>query len=139
MSKRNYGELTDFLKMMENQINGNSTREASRQGKAEKEKRARERMRRDNPKSSFVQRDGPADDTLLADFFRDYNIPNVVIPHYQYDVLDRAMNASNADVLSGYHVEIPTTEAPDMETGRHSTVDRSTDDDWNAPSKHNWL
>ena len=123
------GTLSRYLKE-------NSTREQSRKNRAEKERRARER------REHTIGRDVETTGTLLEDFFRDYNIPVVEVPHYQYDVLDRAMSASNADVLNGYHIQVPTSDNNDTRHTRRDTraqaqhVDHSTDADWNTPSNN---
>jgi hypothetical protein len=117
-------------------LNENITLEQSRRNRAEKERRARER------REHTIGRDVEITGTLLDDFFRDYNIPAVEVPHYQYDVLDRAMSASNADVLNGYHVQVPTSDNDDTRHTRKDMraqaqhVDHSTDADWNTPSNN---
>ena len=120
-------------------LNESSAREQSRRNRAEKERLARER------REHTIGRDVETTGTLLEDFFRDYNIPAVEVPHYQYDVLDRAMCASNADVLNGYHIQVPTSDENDTRHTRAEqkqrnakTVDRSTDADWNNRSNNEW-
>ena len=125
--------MEKYLKMLEEKQRLDSDLEKSKRSKAQKESQVRDRLRRDNRGNNGSRSNysgGAEPTTRLEQFFKDYNIPSVTIPHYKYEVLEQAVSASNASVLAPYHVEIPVSE-PDRRSKQQTTM--ASDDEWNAP------